>query len=287
MKVLILGNKGMLGSDLYAKFFPDHEVVGKDIEDFNITSLADCRDVVQECAPDCVINTVAYTNVDGCETDEAACFAINAEGVKNLAEACRAGVKIVHFSTDYVFDGTKGNPYVEGDLTNPINAYGRSKLQGERYLRETVENLLLIRTAWLYGKNGQNFVKTILKKAGNEKMLRVVSDQIGSPTYTRDLAGAVKILVEGDYRGLFHLTNRGRCNWYEFSLKILEYAGVKGVDVEPISSDRSGRGALRPCFSVMSGQKFVSATGKAMRFWQIALQEFIDENWAMLISRND
>ncbi len=285
MKILILGHKGMLGSDLVARLGSAHEVVGKDIDDFDITAPGDCRDVVEETGPDWVINAAAYTNVDGCETDRETCFAVNADGVKNVALACEEqGIGIVHFSTDYIFDGTKARPYVEEDLANPINAYGESKLRGERYLRELSDRFILIRTAWLYGRNGKNFVRTILEQAGRVNTLEVVHDQTGSPTYTRDLAGAVKILIEGGHQGVFHLTNRGSCSWYEFTLKILEVAEVKDVDVRPITSDRLTRKALRPAYSVMSGRKFSDLTRKTLRYWQVALQDFISENKVWLMS---
>ncbi len=287
MKILILGHKGMLGSELFSRFSADHEVVGKDIDEFDITSAYDCRDVIDEVAPDCVINAAAYTDVDGCETDRDLCFAVNAQGVRNVAEACGDSVGIVHFSTDYVFDGTKKEPYKENDPTNPLNVYGQSKLDGERYLREMTDNYVLVRTAWLYGKNGRNFVRTILEKAGNSDVLEVVADQVGSPTYARDLAAAVQVLVEGGHRGLYHLTNRGRCSWYEFALKIIEFADLGNrIEVRPITSDRLIRKAMRPAWSVMSTMKFSNLTGKTLRFWQVALKEFIDENRAWLTAKS-
>jgi dTDP-4-dehydrorhamnose reductase len=285
MKVLILGHKGMLGHDLVRRLSFDHEVSGKDIDDFDITSPADCRDAVAAFGPDWVINAAAYTHVDGCETDREACFAVNAEGVKNLALCCRkAGIRMVHFSTDYVFDGTKQSPYVEGDLTNPINVYGESKLQGERYLREILDHYTLVRTAWLYGRNGKNFVKTILEKARTSGTVEVVTDQVGSPTWTRDLAGAVKLLLEGGHEGIFHLTNRGKCSWFDYTLKILQYADIQDVEVRPITSDRLVRKALRPGYSVLSSRKFSDLTNRTMRYWQIALSDFISENKAWLLA---
>jgi dTDP-4-dehydrorhamnose reductase len=285
MKILILGHKGMLGHDLVRRLSPDHDVFGKDIDDFDITSLADCREIIGTICPEYVINAAAYTDVDGCETDREACFSVNAEGVKNLALCCRQeGIRIVHFSTDYVFDGTKRRPYAEGDLTNPINVYGESKLQGERYLRELSDHFILVRTAWLYGINGKNFVRTILEKARNSGTLDVVTDQMGSPTWTRDLAGAVKVLVEGGHEGIFHLTNRGKCSWFDYTLKILQYADIKDVEVNPITSNRLARRALRPGYSVLSNRKFSDLTSKTMRYWQIALNDFISENKAWLLS---
>jgi dTDP-4-dehydrorhamnose reductase len=277
MKILILGHKGMLGSELCLTLSGAHEVTGKDLDEIDIVSEDDCRRVVAECSPEIVINAAAYTNVDGCETDRERCFAVNAVGVKNIALACReCAIGIVHFSTDYVFDGRKEAPYDEEDQPAPLNVYGASKLEGEHLLRTLSDRYLLIRTAWLYGRQGNHFVKTILEKAAEVKTLAVVDDQIGSPTYSRDLAAAVQLLIEGGHTGVFHLTNRGRCSWYEFACKILQYSGKRDVTVKPIRSDGLQRPAVRPAWSVLSSRKFFSATGKTMRFWQIALQEYLD-----------
>ena len=277
MKILILGHKGMLGSDLMLRMMAAHDVTGKDVGDFDITVEDDCGRVIAECSPDVVINTAAYTNVDGCETDRERCFAVNAVGVKNIALACRGkGVRIVHFSTDYIFDGRKETPYVEEDEPAPLNVYGASKLEGERFLQAFSDHWLLIRTAWLYGRNGKNFVKTILEKAAAVKTLDVVDDQIGAPTYSWDLAAAVQLLIEVGHEGLFHLTNRGRCSWHEFACKILQYAGKNDVTVRPIPSADLARPAVRPAWSVLSSRKFSEETGKTMRFWQIALQDYLE-----------
>jgi len=277
MKILILGHKGMLGSDLMLRMMVAHDVTGKDVGDFDITMEDDCGRVIAECSPDVVINAAAYTNVDGCETDRDRCFAVNAVGVKNIALACRGkGIRIVHFSTDYIFDGRKETPYVEEDEPAPLNVYGASKLEGERFLQALSDRWLLIRTAWLYGKNGKNFVKTILEKAAAVKTLDVVDDQIGAPTYSWDLAAAVQLLIEGEHEGLFHLTNRGRCSWHEFACKILQYAGKNDVNVRPIPSAGLARPAVRPAWSVLSSRKFSEETGKTMRFWQIALQDYLE-----------
>ena len=224
MRILVMGHKGMLGSDLMDVLGRDHEVSGVDVGEFDITSAPDCLRVVGEFKPEVIVNAAAYTDVDGCETNRDACFAVNAEGVRNIACACKdSGAKIVHYSTDYVFDGTKGEPYLEDDPCRPINAYGESKRKGEQILIETAENHVLIRTAWLYGRQGKNFVKAILAKAKDEGMLRVVDDQVGSPTFSVDLAQATKLLVERDCRGIYHVTNRGVCSWFQFAQKILEY----------------------------------------------------------------
>ena len=276
MKVLILGHKGMLGSDLFLRLFAFHDVTGRDIEDFDIASAEDCERVISETEPDVVVNAAAYTNVDGCESNGEKCFFVNAEGVKNIALSCRErDIRIVHFSTDYVFDGKKQTPYLEDDPCSPINVYGQSKLAGEEYLKQLSDKFLLVRSAWLYGRNGKNFVKTIVEKARTEKYLEVVDDQVGSPTFTWDLAGAVQLLIEGQYTGTFHITNRGNCSWYEFALKILKFAGITGVTVKPIKSDKLTRPAKRPPYSVLSCQKFFQTTGKTMRYWQVAVDDYI------------
>jgi dTDP-4-dehydrorhamnose reductase len=274
--MLVMGHKGMLGSDLMEVLGRDHEVNGVDIGEFDITSAKDCIRVVEEFKPDVIVNAAAYTDVDGCETNRDACFAVNAEGVRNIASACKgSNAKIVHYSTDYVFDGTKREPYVEDDPCRPINTYGESKRKGEQVLIETMENHVLIRTAWLYGRQGKNFVKAILAKAKEDGKLRVVDDQVGSPTFSFDLAQATKLLVELDCRGIYHVTNRGVCSWYQFAQRILEYAQVSGVTVEPIRSDELNRKAKRPAYSVLSNRKFMEATHKAMRPWQVALNDYL------------
>ena len=281
MRILVLGSKGQLGTDLMEVLAPAHVVRGVDIDDFDITSFSDCREIIAEFGPEAVVNAAAYTNVDGCETERDLCFAVNAEGVRNIARACSdRDIKVVHFSTDYVFDGTKGKPYVEEDLCNPINVYGQSKLQSEIYLKEYAGDYLLIRTAWLYGRTGKNFVKAILDKARQEKKLRVVNDQVGSPTYSADLALAVRLLLEGNHAGVFNVTNRGRCSWYDFAVRIIQYAQIPDVEIEAISSGMLQRQALRPAYSVLSCRKFIQETNKTTRYWQVALKDFLMKTWA-------
>jgi len=277
MRILVLGHRGMLGCDIVDRLSLDHDVVGKDIDEFDITVPEECIRVVAEIQPEVVVNAAAYTDVDGCETKRETCFSVNADGVKFVALACRdKHIKIVHFSTDYVFNGTKETPYKENDECDPINVYGKSKLEGERCLQNLSNNFIIIRTAWLYGKNGKNFVNTIVGKAKEEATLRVVHDQMGSPTYTVDLATAVHVLINGYHRGLFHVTNRGRCTWYEFALKILEYANITDVRVDPITTDEFPRAASRPRYSVLSSKKFSEQVNRTMRFWQFALKDYIN-----------
>ena len=192
MKILVLGHRGMLGSDLMLRLAAAHEMTGIDIGDFDITAEDDCARVIAERSPEVVINAAAYTDVDGCETNRDRCFAVNAGGVKNIALACRGrGIRIVHFSTDYIFDGRKKTPYVETDLPAPLNVYGASKREGERFLEDFSDHWLLIRTAWLYGPNGNNFVRTMLRLFQERDEVKVVADQWGSPTLAGDLADAI------------------------------------------------------------------------------------------------
>jgi dTDP-4-dehydrorhamnose reductase len=294
VKILLLGHKGMLGSDLLAKLSVGHEVIGLDKDEINIVSPEECKKAITETAPDIVINAAAFTNVDGCETAKEECFAVNAVAVKNIAEACRANkIKIIHFSTDYVFNGQGNQPYKEDDKCDPISVYGESKLAGEKYLQSLSDNYVLIRTSWLYGVKGKNFVQAIIEKAKAKRYIsdtmeqanakptgpstiEVVDDQVGSPTYTKDLAAAVALLIEKNAQGIFHITNRGTCNWYQFAVRILKESGFTDIEVLPIKSGQLKRPARRPAYSVMSMQKFIQTTGKAMQPWQTALQDYLE-----------
>jgi dTDP-4-dehydrorhamnose reductase len=283
MKILLLGHKGMLGSDLLTQMRLHHDVVGMDQDEIDITSAADCGKAIEDTAPQIIINAAAYTNVDGCEAAKEECFAVNAEAVKNIATACHSkNIRIIHFSTDYVFNGSASSPYKEDENCDPINIYGASKLAGEQYLQSLAQNYIIIRTAWLYGANGKNFVRTILEKAKTTPKLTVVDDQIGSPTHTKDLAAAVDHLIEKNAQGIFHVTNRGSCSWYQFAVKILQEAGMDDVEVSPIKSEKLVRAAKRPANSVMSMQKFIATTGKAMQPWQLGLKDYLESMKARL-----
>jgi dTDP-4-dehydrorhamnose reductase len=278
MKVLLLGHRGMLGTDLVSQLQKKHEIIGLDKDEIDITSAAQCQQAIKENLPHMVINAAAYTNVDGCENSKEECFAVNAEAVRNIAEACRDNnIRIIHFSTDYVFDGTGGEPYREEHACNPINTYGRSKLAGELYLQALSKNYLLIRTSWLYGKNGNNFVRKILDKAQQVNTLEVVDDQIGSPTHTKDLAAAVDLMLTRNMTGIFHVTNRGSCSWFQFAVKILQESAISGVVVIPVKSDKLSLAAKRPFYSALSNHKFIRETGKTMQPWQLALQDYLEK----------
>ena len=265
----------MLGNDLLAQFRYRHEVIGMDREEIDITSADQCVKAIEDVSPHMIINAAAYTNVDGCETDREACFAVNAEALKNIAEACLGRkIGIIHFSTDYVFDGKGTKPYVEDDPCNPVSVYGASKLAGEKYLQAITDDFLIIRTAWLYGLKGKNFVSAILEKAKATGTLTVVDDQVGSPTCTRDLAAATELLIDKKARGIFHVTNRGYCSWYEFATKILKEAHLDTVSISPMKTPDLNRPAPRPAYSVLNMQKFMHVTGKTMQPWQLAFKDY-------------
>jgi dTDP-4-dehydrorhamnose reductase len=278
MKILMTGARGMLGRDLLPLLSAKHEVLGKDIQDFDITDRKRVQEEIAACRPDVVIHAAAYTDVDGCETKRDLAFAVNGEGALHVALGCaHVGSRMIHLSTDYVFDGESGIPYPEGSPPHPLNVYGESKLQGELYIPKVLENYLIIRTAWLYGRHGKNFVDTILRLAGQQDELRVVNDQKGSPTFTKDLSQAMGRLVEEETRGVLHVTNSGSCTWFEFAQKVLDLNPSPGRKsrVIPISSTELARPARRPANSVLDCSRFEQITGFRMRSWEEGLKEYL------------
>jgi dTDP-4-dehydrorhamnose reductase len=277
MKVLIVGNRGMLGKELMAVFSAIHDTAGFDLPELDITQLESCLARMEEFHPDVVINAAAYTRVDDCETHEHEAFRANAYGPGNLAKAAaKVGSLLVHYSTDYIFDGRKKDAYVEEDAPNPQSVYGRSKLLGENLIRENSSNHLILRTAWLFGPHGANFVRTIVDIAKNGKPLRVVNDQRGSPTYAKDLAEHTRLMIEAGCRSTYHLTNSGSCTWYDLTVKALEWAGLGGVPVTPVSTSEFPRPAPRPANSVLANAHLERDGIDLMRSWQIAAREYVE-----------
>lgn len=278
-RILVIGAKGMLGRDLVEVLRSssrNNEVVGWDFEDVDIREEQRTIAKIENMCPEIVINVAAFTDVDGCELNEEKVFAINAEGMRHIAlGALRCRARVVYLSSDYVFDGKKREPYLESDPPHPLNVYGRSKLKGEQYVQELVENSLIIRTQWLYGKYGNNFVTSILRQAREKRVLSIVNDQIGSPTYTADLSEAISALIQFDVKGIFHVANSDLCTWYTFGQAILKLAGIAGVKIIPISSKELGRPALRPSYSVLSTQKLKKETGMTLRPWSEALRDYL------------
>jgi dTDP-4-dehydrorhamnose reductase len=274
-KVLVVGALGMLGHDLLKVFAKGYEVIGVDKEEVDITRQGATLKIIKEIVPQVVINAAGYTDVDGCEKKMRKAFAVNGEGAKNLAKGCReTGAKLVYVSTDYIFDGEKKTPYREDDPPNPLNIYGESKLMGERYLEELLDDFLIIRTQWLYGQHGRNFVETILALTRERDKIEVVHDQKGAPTYTADLSKAIATLVRKNLKGTFHVSNKGSCSWYDFALEIVRLAGVTGVEIVPVSSTDLNRPAKRPLYSVFNCQRLEQEADVEMRPWQVALHDY-------------
>src|SRR4030042_2503770 len=232
--ILVIGAKGMLGRDLMGilhSTFPKDEIIGWDIEEIDIQKEDESITKVGKLRPEIVIHIAAYTDVDGCELDQEKAFGVNAEGTKHVAlAASKCDAKIVYLSTDYVFDGEKREPYSESDPPHPLNVYGHSKLKGEQYVQEGVKDSLIIRTQWLYGPFGKNFVDSILRQAREKGALSIVNDQIGSPTYTADLARAISGLIRFEARGIFHVANSDFCTWSTFAEAILELSGMRQAE---------------------------------------------------------
>ncbi|GAW31238.1 dTDP-4-dehydrorhamnose reductase [Carboxydocella sp. JDF658] len=277
-KVIITGAAGMLGQDLCSVLQSQWDVYGLSREELDITQYLRVDEVLKKIKPAVVINAAAYTQVDNCETNQEEAYRVNALGPRNLSVVCQQiGASLVQISTDYVFDGKGAQPYDEYSPTNPLGVYGKSKLAGEELVKTLTNRYYIIRTAWLYGKNGNNFVKTILRLAAEREYLTVVDDQTGCPTYTKDLAVAIAELLEqpGSY-GVYHFTNSGSCTWYEFAREILKIAGIE-KDVRPIKSHELNRPAPRPHYSVLANNLGPLNGVKPLREWQQALKEFLNE----------
>ncbi len=259
IKTLILGADGMLGHDLQ-KVFSDAVSRGRDLD---ITDEAAISAFIQEMKPDLVINAAACTDVDGCEDNRETAFEVNGKALEYIAKACsNVGAVLVHYSTDYIFDGSK-EEYVESDAPDPINAYGESKLLGEKNIMESMDDYRIIRTSWLFGVHGKNFVETMLRLSWEMDMVRVVNDQFGKPTYTADLAMKTAEIV-GLAPGIYHITNEGVCSWYEFAAAIID-------NVSPCSSEEFAVRAKRPMYSVL-----VNTKTTPMRHWKDALKEYLN-----------
>ncbi|MEK6777243.1 MAG: dTDP-4-dehydrorhamnose reductase [bacterium] len=275
-RLALIGNKGMLGRDLLSRMESSFSCVAADIEELDITKREEVLQWIGEVRPEILINAAAYTDVDGCETSPDLAMQVNGHAVGYLAEGCaRFGAGMVHISTDFVFDGGKEGPYTEEDRPNPISVYGSSKLLGEKEMAEQLDRFLIVRTSWLFGHGGKNFVEAILKQAQVKSSLKVVHDQVGSPTYVPDLSRAIIRLLAAGAAGIVHVSNSGKCSWFEFAGKIMELSGNKGFPVEPIPSSELNRPARRPANSVLSCERYFRITGERMPQWETGLREYL------------
>jgi dTDP-4-dehydrorhamnose reductase len=256
MRLLVTGAAGMLGHDVVAAAERlGHEVVAWDLPECDLTDAAATLDAVRHLGPRAVVNCAAYTNVDAAESDEAAAERVNADAAGNLARACAAAAaRLVHVSTDYVFDGSKTEPWIESDPVAPLGAYGRTKLHGEQQVAAALEDHAIVRSAWMFGPHGPNFVATMLRLGSERDEVSVVTDQVGSPTYSGHLAPALVDMAERHDTGIFHGAGAGSCSWYELTLEAFDAAGVE-CRVLPTTSSQFVRPAPRPAYSVLGSER--------------------------------
>ncbi len=275
MRILITGASGQLGHEL-RHVLRNEQLTLMDMPDFDVT-VPGVEQRIAAAKPGVVIHTAAYTDVDGAEGEPAHAMAVNAEGTERVAKAAAtAGARLLYLSTDYVFDGRQGVPYREIDEPHPINAYGQSKFEGERRAIMHCPNTLVIRTAWLYGSHGRNFVKTVMRQALEQAELRVVSDQRGSPTHAGDLALAIKQILATNLKGIVHATGGGDCTWYEFAREIVSVMGSP-VCVHAISTEETKRAARRPMYSVLANT-VLEGQGIRLPPWKDAVTKFVRES---------
>lgn len=296
MRILITGASGQLGTELSKALQFGQTVLGE-LPDVYANAEVDAvthqtLDIADHCAVDAwfanhapydiVINAAAQTNVDGCEKAEAQAYRVNAHGPENLALAVnRTGGKLVHVSTDYVFAGNESTPRREIDAVCPVSAYGRTKLAGEKLALDACPKTFVMRTAWLYGVQGKNFVKTMLRLARNNGAIKVVNDQIGSPTNATDLADVILRLATTEDYGIYHAVNAGVCSWYDFACRIVDQKGMPCEKIPLTSADYKAMfpaSADRPAYSVLSTEKLTGVIGRPMRSWQVAIDDFLATN---------
>ena len=278
MKVLVTGVKGQLGYDVVRELQKrGHEAVGVDIDEMDITDAAAVERVMTEVQPDAVIHCSAYTAVDRAEEDIEICRRVNVDGTENIAKICKKlDCKMLYLSTDYIFSGDGERPWEPDDEASPLNAYGQSKYDGELALKKYVEKYFIVRISWVFGINGNNFIKTMLRLGRENGAVKVVDDQIGSPTYTYDLARLLVDMIESDRYGAYHATNEGICSWYEFAKEIFRAAGMDNVSVTPVKSGEFPVKAKRPKNSRMSKEKLVANGFSLLPAWQGAVARYIN-----------
>ena len=273
MKVLVTGIGGQLGHDVVRELEQrGQDVVGVGREEMDITDAEKVGEVIRACAPDAVIHCSAYTAVDRAEDK------VNVDGAKNIAEVCaELDCKMIYISTDFVFSGEGERPWETDDAAGPISVYGRTKYEGETEVKSRLGKFFIVRISWVFGKNGNNFVKTMLRIGKENGAVKVVDDQIGSPTYTRDMAVLLADMVQTEKYGVYHASNEGFCSWYEFAKEIFRLAGMDEVSVTPITSDQFPAKAKRPFNSRMSKEKLIKEGFNKLPSWQDALKRYLQE----------
>ncbi len=277
MKIAVTGVDGMLGRAIQ-KVFSGEELIPFNRAALDITNLDQARKSVRDARPDLLIHTAAFTDVDACEADPEKAYLVNGIGARNMAIACEEiRCPILHISSDYVFDGSKDSAYDEWDRTSPINHYGLSKLMAEQFISSLTNRFYIIRTSWLYGPHGRNFVDTIMRLLGEKDSLQVVNDQFGCPTFTEDLAGALRQIIGKGY-GTYHVTNTGVCTWHEFAVKIAELMQIS-KPIMPVTSEQFKRPAMRPTQSGLNNTMLRLEGIPPLRHWSEALEQYMGQNF--------
>lgn len=274
-KILVTGCNGQLGRQIQREYESDDvTLICTDVEDLDIADNGQVMSYVRQKQPDVIINCAAYTAVDACENEWDTAYRINAIGPRNLAIAAReTGAKLIHISTDYVFEGNADRPYTEFDAVHPVSAYGKTKLEGERFVRQFADRYFILRTAWLYG-DGNNFAKTMLRLSETHDEVRVVCDQFGSPTSTSELAKVIHRLEPTENYGLFHATCEGSCSWADFAEEVFRLAG-KHTTVTRVTTEEYGSPTKRPAYSVLDNYMLRLTTDHRMADWKAAIREYL------------
>lgn len=276
MKVLVTGVNGQLGYDVVKELDKrGYQAIGVDREQMDLTSTQQIKECIGNIKPEAIIHCAAYTAVDKAEDEEELCRRVNAVATKDIAEyAKELDIPMIYISTDYVFDGTKDGEYTEDDIPNPINVYGKTKYEGEIYVQELLEKYYIVRISWVFGQNGNNFIDTMLRLSKEKDSLNVINDQVGSPTYTKDLAPLLVDMIETDKYGIYHATNEGYCTWYDFAKEIFKVANID-IEVRKITTLEYLMKAKRPMNSKISKQKLIDNNFKMLRNWKESIREYL------------
>ena len=282
--ILVTGSTGQLGSDVVKELLKrGYSTLSPNRSEFNLCSEDSIRNYILNSNCEAIVHCAAYTQVDKAEDEKDLCIKINATATKHIVKCAKIlDIPMIYISTDYVFDGTKDGEYTENDETNPINIYGESKLAGEKYVQEILDKYYIVRTSWVFNINGKNFIETMLRLSKTNNQLSIVNDQIGSPTYTRDLSRLLVDMLETNKYGLYHATNEGYCSWYEFANTIFKLANIN-IDIKAINSNEYASRAKRPLNSKLSKDKLIEYGFKPLPHWEDALKDYLIRRGDLLI----
>ena len=282
--ILVTGSTGQLGSDVVKELLKrGYSTLSPNRSELNLCSEDNIRNYILNSNCEAIVHCAAYTQVDKAEDEKDLCIKINATATKHIAKCAKIlNIPMIYISTDYVFDGTKDGKYTENDETNPINIYGESKLAGEKYVQEILDKYYIVRTSWVFNINGKNFIETMLRLSKANNQLSIVNDQIGSPTYTKDLSRLLVDMLETSKYGLYHATNEGYCSWYEFANTIFKLANIN-IDIKAINSNEYASRAKRPMNSKLSKDKLIEYGFKPLPHWEDALKDYLIRRGDLLI----